>query len=255
MTGSLSPDQLSRYWRDGYVNRLPALTADEAAAKLAEFEALEAAEISAQGGSWAKRDYRPWENAQHPLRDWLDGLARHPRVLDYVESILGPDILVRNADVFVKVPGVRRGIGWHVDTAEKGADADLLLTVWVGLTVSSEENGALRYAVGSHRQTLPDAPKDRFTLTLTPTAAAALDPQKVVTNVMDAGMLSMHHFGLAHASGPNRSAERRVAFVGRYMAPAISQATAESGMATLVRGVDRSGHFMLKDHFPMTWTM
>ena len=59
---------------------------------------------------------------------------------------------------------------------------------------------------------------------------------------------------LAHASGANRTTERRVGFVVRFMAPAISQATAESGVATLVRGVDHSRHFTLRDRFPMTWT-
>lgn len=255
MTTALTPDQIESYWHEGYVNRLVAFTPEEAAVHLAHFEAIEAEQVASHGGEWKQRDYRPWENAEHPLRDWLDGLARHPRILDFAESILGPDILIRNADLFVKNPGLRRGIGWHVDTAEQGPDADLLLTVWVGLTPSTDENGGLHYAAGSHVQTLPDAPKDKWTLTLSPTAVGALDRSREVVNVMEAGMMSMHHFRLAHASGPNRTTGRRVGFVCRYMAPAISQATAESGVATLLRGKDTHGHFALKPHFPMTWTM
>lgn len=255
MTAALTPDQTEAYWTDGYVNRLVALTPDEAAEQLAAFERIEAETVAAHGGEWKQRDYRPWEHADHPFRDWIDGLVRHPRVLDFVESILGPDILIRNADIFVKNPGIRRGINWHVDTAEKGPDADRLLTVWLGLTDSTDENGGLHYAAGSHRQLLPDAPKDKWNLTLSPTAVSALDRSREVINVMEAGMMSMHHFSLVHASGPNRTTRRRVGFVGRYMAPAIQASTAESGVATLLRGRDTHGHFTLKDRFPMTWTM
>ncbi len=239
MSAALTPAQLESYWQEGYVNRLVALTPEEAADQLARFEQIEAETVAAHGGTWTQRDYRPWEQAEHPFRGWIDSLVRHPRILDYVESILGPDILIRNADVFVKNPGVRRGIRWHIDTAEKGPDADRLLTVWLGLTESTDENGGLHYSAASHRQTLPDAPKDKYNLTLSPTACAALDPAREVVNVMEAGMMSMHHFSLVHASGPNRTAARRVGFVGRYMAPAISQATAESGVATLLRSLHR----------------
>lgn len=253
MTGSLSPDQLDHYRTNGFVNRIPVFSAEEAAGWLAELEAIERAQIEAHG-EWKQRDYRPWEHGDHPMRDFIDRLARHPAVLDAVESILGPDILVRNVDVFLKEPGLKRGIAWHIDTAEQGPDADLLLTAWIGLSASTEENGGLHYAAGSHRQALPDAPTDKWSLTLKPTAVAALDPARTVVNTMEPGMMSLHHFRLVHASGPNRSTSRRVGFVCRFMSPAISQATAESGVATLVRGQDRYGHFGLKPHFPLTWT-
>lgn len=254
MTGSLSPDQVEHYWREGYVHRIPVMSAEEAAAYLSRFEAIEAAEVARLGGPWTQRDYRPWDMPDHPLRAWLDELARHPAILDVVTSLLGPDILVRNCDVFLKEPGHPRGIGWHVDTAVRDPDADRLLTVWLGLTPATRENGSLLYAAGSHRLTLPDPPKDNRSLTLTKEAQAALDPARTVVNAMEPGMMSAHHFGLVHSSGPNRTRARRVAFVGRYMAPAISAATAESGIATLVRGTDTYGHFALRDRFPMSFT-
>lgn len=254
MTASLTPEQVARYWTEGFVTGVPALTPEEAADHLARLEAIEADEIARRGGTWDKRDYRPWEDPEHPLAAWLDALARHPRVLDAVASVLGPDVLIRNADVFVKHPGVRRGIGWHQDTAVVGEDADRLVTVWVGLTEATVANGALQYAAGSHRLHIPGGPTDRYTLTFTKEAAAHLDPARTVHNVMAPGMLSLHHFRTAHRSGPNTTTSRRVAFVGRYMAPRISPETAESGQATLVRGTDRFGHFALKERFPMTWT-
>lgn len=254
MSGSLSPDQLADFWREGFVSRVPVLTADEAREVYDAFEAIEASEVERGGGTWAKRDYRPWEQDDHPLRSWLDALARHPRILDAVESILGPDLLLRNADVFLKEPGNPRGIGWHLDTAMRGPEVDQIVTVWLGLTPSTRENGGLLYAAGSHRLEIPGGPKDRFSLTLTKDAAATLDPARTHVNVMEAGMCSIHHFGLVHASGPNRTSARRLGFVGRYMATSIDPAVAESGSATLVRGTDRHRRFALKERFPMTFT-
>jgi len=254
MTASLSPEQVSSYRERGFVHRIPVLTPEEAAIWLAELQAIEAAEVERRGGRWHPRDFRPHEGLDHPFAAWLGERVRHPRILDAVESILGPDILVRNADIFIKEPGVRRDIAWHWDTAERGPDADLLITAWIGLTASTPDNGCLRYAAGSHLQEIPDAPTDKHHLTFTRTAVAALDPAQVVLNEMDPGQMSIHHFRLAHASGANRTATRRVGFVVRYMAPAITPATAESGVATLVRGRDTHRHFALRDHFPMTWS-
>ncbi|MCA9571259.1 MAG: phytanoyl-CoA dioxygenase family protein, partial [Myxococcales bacterium] len=119
---------------------------------------------------------------------------------------------------------------------------------------STDESGACRSPPDPTRPELVGGPKDRFTLTLTKEAAAQLDANATVHNDMAPGMLSMHHFSTVHSSGPNRSDRRRVAFVGRYMSPAISQETAESGQAVLVRGHDTHKHFALKERFPMTWT-
>lgn len=254
MTLPLSPDQVDGFWRDGFVRGVRVMPAEEAGTWLAELERIEAAEIERSGGTWWPRDYRPWDHPDHPLIDWLDGLARHPAILDAVEAILGPDLLVRNCDVFLKEPELRRGIGWHRDTAIVGEDADRLVTVWLGLTEATADNGALRFSAGSHRVDLVGGPTDRHSLTLTKEAAAQLDPEATVLNTMEPGMLSMHHFSTVHASGPNRTRARRVAFVGRYMSPAIRPETAESGAAVLVRGRDTHGHFALKDRFPMTWT-
>jgi hypothetical protein len=89
------------------------LTAEEAAHELATLERLEAEEVERRGGVWEKRDFRPWEEDDHPLYAWANALVRRPKLLDAVESILGPDILIRNCDVFIKRPGLKRDIGWH----------------------------------------------------------------------------------------------------------------------------------------------
>jgi non-heme Fe2+,alpha-ketoglutarate-dependent halogenase len=254
MSTPLSPDDIEGYWKRGYAHRVPVLSQEEVIHYLDRLNALQAAEVERQGGTWWPRDYRPWDHPDHPFADWLSELARHPKILDAVEGILGPNILVRNADIFVKIPGVSRGIGWHVDTAEQGSDTDCMLTAWIGLTESTQRNGCLQFSAGSHRQEIPDGPKDKHTLTLTKTAVKSLNPAATVLNLMDPGMMSMHHFRMVHRSMNNYTDIPRVGFVVRYMSTAISQATAESGRATLVRGSDSYGNLALKDSFPMSWS-
>lgn len=255
MSATLSDEQVEQFWTNGFVSPVPVLTADEAAHYLAWLERIEAEQVEACGGTWDTRDYRPGRDTDHPMKPWLHELAHHPRILDAVSSILGPDVLVRNGDVFIKNPGVRRGIREHRDTAMLGDVTDHLVNIWVGLTPSTPQNGGLWFYRGSHRLDLADGPKDRFTLTLTPGAIGELDKGTVFHNVLEPGQASMHHFSTIHASGPNMTRERRVAFVGRYMSPHCTQEIAECGQAKLMRGTDTVGNFQLTDDFPMTWTM
>lgn len=251
----LKPEAVEAYWRDGFVSGIPIMSSEEAATWLTRLEAIEATERARLGGTWTERDYYPWKHPDHPMLEWYSELGRHPRVLDAVSSVLGPDVLIRNADIFIKEPGVRRqGIGWHWDTAQQLEDADQFCTVWLGLTESTDLNGGLRFIKGGHRMTIPDAPKDKFTLTFSDDAKAALRGSDKVNNDMTAGCMSIHHAHMPHSSMPNKTDKRRVAFVIRFMAPTISQEMAESGVATLVRGRDQQRHFSLKDTFPVTWS-
>src|SRR5688500_17926279 len=96
----LSPAQVEAYARDGFLAPLPAITAGQAAecrAKLATFEdALGAPITSDQTGRYRSRT--------HVLLAWVHGLVSHPAILDAVESVIGPDILVYTSTWFIKEP-------------------------------------------------------------------------------------------------------------------------------------------------------
>ena len=65
---------------------------------------------------------------------------------------------------------------------------------------------------------------------------------------MAAGEFSLHHERMAHASGPNRGADRRIGFAFFYI-PTHVRSTIGRRQATLVRGVDDCGHWD-PDHAP-----
>jgi hypothetical protein len=62
---------------------------------------------------------------------------------------------------------------------------------------------------------------------------------------LEPGQASFHHGKLLHASGPNRSDERRIGFAINYISTGVRQMVAKEDFAMLVRGEDRYGHFQL----------
>jgi len=64
--------------------------------------------------------------------------------------------------------------------------------------------------------------------------------------LLEPGEMSLHHIKLVHGSEPNRSNDRRIGFAIRYIPTYVKQVKVRDS-ATLVRGVDRHGHF---DHEP-----
>ena len=51
------------------------------------------------------------------LFDWVYDLSRAPRLLDAVEDLIGPDVLLTNSIFRIKEPGSTTYYGWHQDAA------------------------------------------------------------------------------------------------------------------------------------------
>src|SRR5579872_893451 len=99
MAGSLSPDQREFFWREGYLAPLTALSEVEAADRLAALTAFERA-----GGGFGLR----LRFKAHLRLAALMSIVCHPRILDAVESLIGPDILLFTSTLWPKNPGDRR---------------------------------------------------------------------------------------------------------------------------------------------------
>jgi non-heme Fe2+,alpha-ketoglutarate-dependent halogenase len=119
-------------------------------------------------------------------------------------------------------------------------------TAWVALTESTIENGSLRVIPGTHRAPLlahraMDDPAN--VLSRGQAITAPIDEGKAVAPTLASGQMSIHDVRLAHGSGPNRSAERRLGFAIRYVATHVRKTGARRDAAILVRGTDRYGNF------------
>ncbi len=72
----------------------------------------------------------------------------HPRVLDVLEALTGPDILALQSMLFLK-PAGKPGQGWHQDSFYIPTQPDTLCGAWIAIDDADERNGAMWMAKGS----------------------------------------------------------------------------------------------------------
>jgi hypothetical protein len=83
----------------------------------------------------------------------------HPRVLDVLEVIIGPDVLAMQTMLFLKPPG-KPGQGWHQDSYYIPTHPDTLVGAWIAIDDCDEQNGAMWFAKGSgHEPIYPPCPE------------------------------------------------------------------------------------------------
>ena len=149
---------------------------------------------------------------------WLE-LCRHPRVLDAVEAVLGPDLILIMSHLIVKCPGDGLPVAWHQDNTYwhsiRGTDVG---TVWLAIDDADLANGCMQVIPASH-QGYPELEKVAtgkndllgLTVEVTDAMAAAAVPLE-----MKSGSMSIHDSYVLHGSGPNTSDRRRAAYTMRY---------------------------------------
>jgi len=236
----LSAEQVERYQRDGILFPIPVLSPEETAHYRAAFE-----EVAARLGG---RPVAQELGHAHAHFRWAYDLATHPRIVDAVEDVLGPDVLVWTVSIFPKYPRDPGFISWHQDGTYWGLDSTQVTTAWVALTDSSVDNGCMRVVPGSHRRAiLPH--RDTYAadnrLSRGQEIAVAVEEAEAVDVVLRAGEMSLHHVNIIHGSNPNPSDRSRIGFAPRYTSPRTRQIDGESPTAVLARGRDEYGHFKL----------
>ena len=238
MTASLSAVDKLRYHDDGYLCPLPALTADEADRTRGRLETFEA-----ESGLTAGHVVR---NKGHLKLTFLYDLIFDDRILDAVESVLGPNILCWGSSLFVKEAGDASFVAWHQDSYYWGLEPDDVVSAWIALLPSTRENGAMQVIPGTHngpRFEHRPSPEGSANMLFThEEVAVEVEDAKAANCLLEAGQMSLHHVNLMHGSQPNRSDARRMGYAIRYVAPHVRQ-RGDQNSATLVRGVDDYRHF------------
>lgn len=235
-----APAITAPYERDGYFFPYDVTGEAEAAALLADLEAAEAEVAGDRGRLSLLRSY------PSQLLPSFAGLIRHPRFIEAVSRIIGPDILVWSCGFFIKEADSRSFVSWHQDLNYWGLDGDREVTAWFALTPATVENGCMRFVPGSHRRR--DVPHvDKFApdnlLTRGQEIAVEVDEASAVDVLLRAGQASFHHGHLFHASGPNRTSARRLGVAIRFVAPSMRQVSGDRLLVSHVSGEDRYGHF------------
>jgi non-heme Fe2+,alpha-ketoglutarate-dependent halogenase len=236
----LSPIEVERFRSEGYLSPIRVMSEDEAADTRARLE-----EFERRTGGPLRGDLR---HKSHLLFPWLADLVRNAKILDAVEDLYGPHLLCWTSNFFIKEARNPAFVSWHQDSTYWGLSEPDVVTAWIALTPSTEENGAMQVIPGTHK--LDQIPhRDTFhqhnLLTRGQEIEVEVDPAQAVTLTLRPGEMSLHHVRLVHGSPANPSADRRIGFAIRYMPTRVRQ-TAGEDSATLVRGEDRFHNFELE---------
>ena len=155
-------------------------------------------------------------------------LLTNPRLLNVIESIIGPEITCHPTQhVRIKLPqqfisNIRQknsmiaATEWHQDQGVflPEADKSNVLTTWLAMTDATEENGCLIVVPQSHRDGLVTHCPQRGNLSI-PDELLPLE-RAIPVPVKRGGVLLLHNRTL-HASLSNKSDDIRWSFDLRYM--------------------------------------
>ncbi len=243
----LTPDQIDQYERDGYVSPVRVMPEDAAIALRHEIEAFEAAQGEPIGGKQKTKCALLFPSVYE--------MVSRPALLDAVEDLIGPDVLMYQNGAWFKEPETDTYVSWHQDATYYGMDPLELVTCWVALSPATFETGCMQVLTGSHKGgQLPveytEVKPDNL-LASGQNTLIAKDQDKIVTMELRPGEMSMHHVCLVHSSRPNCGTDRRMGFSIAYMAPHVRQTTKLRATAMLMRGADDCGHYALDELPPV----
>lgn len=173
-------------------------------------------------------------------------------LLDIIESLEGPDLVLWTTTVFHRPPVKGVATPFHQDGEYWPISPMTGSSAWIAVTPTRRANGCMRVIPGSHRMLGEHVENsgDVFGTVLSPDAfdeAAAVDIE------LDPGQMLLFHPYLIHGSWPNTSDDPRTGFAVRYYASTSvfdldggakmddKTTTYDDRALFLVRGVDRSG--------------
>jgi len=177
---------------------------------------------------------------------WLK-IASLPRLVDAVEQLIGPDIILFTTTLFYKPP-LEAATRWHRDGHCYPINPLATTTAWISVFDMTNKNAALRVIPGSHmckRLEIDRASEEDGRLSLSEAEErAAIDVE------LQAGEMILFDVSTVHGSWPNRSFAPRAGYAIRFF-PSTSHydRSRANGLFRhqhlfLVRGLDRAGNIL-----------
>jgi ectoine hydroxylase-related dioxygenase (phytanoyl-CoA dioxygenase family) len=229
----LTEQQVQRYRRDGFVTVPGVFTG-------ADLAPVDRYLRENQDVTWTHKNDDPLREAHYRYRPIYD-LCVAPRLLDMIESLLGPDLVLLYSHIMSKGPGGLR-VAWHQDGPYwHRVEPKIAVTAWIALDDATSENGCMRVIPGSHAghrdlgQRLVDTP-DLIQTRPYELPPEVMDETTAVDITMRRGDLSLHDSYLIHGSEPNRTHGRRAALTVRYVPSSTRIQDTPDRKQYLVRG-------------------
>ena len=221
---NLTPDQLSQFDRDGYLffpgHFTPEETQNLTAAVPEIYSKREEYNIREKGKDAVRTNF-----AAHMYSEPFAKLARHPRMIEPVESLLGEKLYMHQFKINGKMAFEGDVWQWHQDYGtwlnDDHMPTERAMNIAIFLDDVTEHNGPLMFIPGSHKKGVVEAKHD---LTTTSYPLWTVDNNLIrqlvqraggkeggiVSPKGPAGSMILFHSCLVHASGSNLSPFDRV---------------------------------------------
>src|SRR5689334_14175079 len=166
----LTPDQIARFNRDGYLMPFRVFTDAEITDLRRYFDGLLAKYLAEGKDSYSI-------SSAHLRHGRVWDVLTHPRVVGIVADLLGPSVVGWGSHFFCKMPGDGKTVSWHQDASYWPLTPSKAVTVWLAIDDADPGNACMRYIPGTHvlghltyqlsetdesnvlNQTVPDAEK------------------------------------------------------------------------------------------------
>lgn len=254
----LSPEEIERYHRDGLLiprYRLPESFIAEAAGVIRRL--VEANPDRAPFVLTNVEEEGDGPTGISGSRRFLE-LAAYPPLLDMMEQLIGPDLLLWDCAVISKPPGAGKAIFWHQDSPYLTRIRPVATTTyWISIDGATPENGCMNYIPGSHTRGILRHEKREAEL---PGFEEKLDESQIDLSTarpvaLEPGQFCIFDCHTVHGSTANRSTRPRTALLYRFIPGTVVYDNAitpyiggdgvpldsEERPVYLLRGQDRTG--------------
>ncbi len=208
------PTSSECFARDGYLAPVRVLDVEQADAMAGRAYAVLGVDPAAPGPSSA------YPSAWHHRWRWAYELASHPAILDLIEPLIGPDIVLWAMACWYKEPKSGKRVPWHQDASYWPMEPNTTVSAWLALGETTRENGCLRVLPGSHRRALAHAAVDDRTSWFA-TGVPEVDETTAIDLAMKPGEIAIFSEATLHGSEANRSSSPRLGVSFRYSPPTV----------------------------------
>ena len=164
---------------------------------------------------------------------FFDKLCFNKEIIENVKSLIGPNLYIWSSAIFAKPPNSTKKVGYHQDNPYWQLTTKKVVTVWIALTESKENSGALKVfpksfklglindldvnnADNSYQKGIKTSDKNDM-VSYNQNLETFLKNNSPVTVALQPNEYSIHHVDCVHGSESNKSEKPRIGYAIRYI--------------------------------------
>ncbi len=157
----------------------------------------------------------------HQRSALFNKLLYHEPILEFVRSIIGPNIMLFHDQALFKPAHDGGAVFWHQDNAYWKCRPANLISCWIALDDADADNGAMQFIPGSHLRPVWHEISAQTKALLN--IEEQVNADEAVLVPLEAGACAFHHCQTMHYTAPNHSNRHRRAHVLHFMSIGTSK--------------------------------